>query len=87
MTDPRRDLSNTCPICKHSGATERFVKNYTYEVWVCKLCARANRSGWSLDAERQLIPHMLALGKQLPKRNENGWLPYEVYEVVQVIDR
>ena len=77
----------TCPTCGLTSCSKWFVKNLTYDIWVCERCVRANRNGWSLDAERRLVPHMHALGKQLPERTENGWLPYEVYQVVRVIDR
>lgn len=77
--------SAECPICNSPQCGKWFRKVETYHIWVCSRCYRANRNGWSLEAERVLIPYMEGLRLPLPDRNADCWLPFEVPELVMIV--
>lgn len=77
---------STCPMCRRNVRDNRFTFVETYQIWVCKRCYRANTDGWSIRCERVLVEHMRRIKMPLPRRNQSGWLPREVYRTVEILD-
>ena len=55
----------------------RLRRVAAYDIWVCAQCHHRNATGWGREVEERVLKKVRERGREIPRRQRNGLLPFE----------